>query len=266
MSYPIAMIPYANMAPFQEMGPPPGCHFVDCTPTQSIRALKAGQVWAAALPVGGLAALEGVVEQAGPFGIAVDTEVQSVLFFSDTAFADFTPPRTLRITSETASSVRLLYLLFGYAHGFNAMPAQVATHRVPNGELVIGDTALVWAREFQEKGQVHGYLHCTDLAAEWYARHRLPFVFACWVIHLQAPHPLRRLLADWFLEFSKREPELITQVAPKVVRKLNLPTDYVINYLKIIRRCFIEQDMAGQTRFLDELRRHAVDPLFPRAS
>lgn len=265
MTFPIAMIPYANMAPFQEMGPPPGCHFVDCTPTQSIEALRAGQVWAAALPVGGLAALEGVVDPAGPYGIAVNAQVMSVLFFSDIAFEAFTPPRSVRITGESASSVRLLFLLFGYAHGFDAIPSLTSPHHPPNGELVIGDTALVWAKEFLEKGAVQGYTHCTDLASLWYARHRLPFVFARWVIHRRAPDPVPSLLARWFADFSVRETELIHQVAPKVVKKLSLPLPYVENYLKIIRRCFTEADMAGQACFQNELRRHATGNLFPAA-
>jgi hypothetical protein len=48
--HPIAHIPYANMAPFKELGPPEGCALVDCLPRDSIQALKDKRVWAAAVP------------------------------------------------------------------------------------------------------------------------------------------------------------------------------------------------------------------------
>ena len=48
-SYPIAMIPYINMAPYRKMGPPAKCHFVSLVPKKSIEALQKGSVMAAAV-------------------------------------------------------------------------------------------------------------------------------------------------------------------------------------------------------------------------
>ena len=64
-TFPIAMIPYANMAPYEALGPPANCYFVNCHPRNSIAALKERNVWAAAVPVGGLAALEGEIVSLG---------------------------------------------------------------------------------------------------------------------------------------------------------------------------------------------------------
>ena len=251
---PIAMIPYANMAPFQEMGPPPGCYFVDCVPRNSIQALKDKRVWAAAVPVGGLPALEGETRFVGCHGIAVKERVMSVLFFSDRSFEAFRRPATISLSGESASSVRLLYLLLGYQHGFDAVPFLISTGQPPNGQLVIGDRALRWAREYEQTGTAHGYSHMTDLAQYWHARFQLPFVFARWVVHNEAPREVQESLEQWLQRFTHDEPGLIEKAVPAVAAKLSLPEDYTARYLRLIKRCLTQEDIAGQHRFLEELK------------
>lgn len=259
---PIAMIPYANMAPFQEMGPPPGCVFVDCLPRDSIRALKDKRVWAAAVPVGGLAALQDEARFLGLYGIAVKERAMSVLFFCDRPFEKFRRPLTISLTGESASSVRLLYLLLGYRHGFNAVPRLVPKGQPSNGYLVIGDRALRWAQEYEKTGTVQGFTHVADLAALWFDRFQLPFVFARWVVHRQAPDSLKEELHQWLQRFSNQEPDLIEKAAPKVAARLALHKAYVARYLKVIRRCLTEEDEAGQLRFQEELKSHGTGLLF----
>lgn len=265
MTYPVAMIPYANMAPFQELGPPKGAEFINYLPRDSIKALKQKQVWAAAVPVGGLAALGDDVMPLGLYGIAVQDYSMSVLFFSDRPFDQFRRPLTIDLTGESASSVRLLYLLLGYQHGFDAIPYLAAQESPSNGYLVIGDRALQWAREFEGHGEVQGYRYVTDLSAQWYARFRLPFVFARWVVHKLAPETVKLDLEQWLQNFTAREPSLIRQVAPKVAARLNLSLDYVLRYLKVIRRCLSREDAAGQALFCEELNKYARQPLFLRS-
>jgi predicted solute-binding protein len=264
MTHYIAMIPYANMAPFQEMGPPEGCAMVDCLPRESIQALKFKHVWAAAVPVGGLAYLEEETEFVGHFGIAVMQEAMSVLFFSDRPFETFSPNLTIGLTGESASSVRLLYLLLGYQNEFEAMPHLVPEGETSNGYLVIGDRALSWAREYQQQGEVRGYRYVVDLAALWYERFRLPFVFARWVVRKDTPAHVKDSLHYWLEQFKGRENNLIQEAAPKVAERLQLPLEYAQNYLKVIRRCLSSEDDAGQARFQNELKQHAKEPLFPR--
>jgi chorismate dehydratase len=254
--FPIAMIPYANMAPFQELGPPAGCVFMECFPRHSIQALKEKRVWAAAVPVGGLALLQDEINFLGRYGIAVKECAMSVLFFSDCPFEQFRRPLTIGLTGESASSVRLLYLLLGYRHGFHAVPRLAPPDRTGNGYLVIGDQALQWAREYERIGAVQGYTHVVDLAALWYQRFQLPFVFARWVVHNQAPQAVKDVLHAWLKRFSQLEPELIAQAAPQVARRLELPFDYAERYLRVIRRCLAAEDEAGQLRFQEEIKRH----------
>jgi len=265
MTYPIAMIPYANMAPFKEMGPPEGCNLVDCLPRNSIQALIEKRVWAAAVPVGGLASLKEETEFIGRFGIAVQEQAMSVLFFSDHPFEQFGPPLTIGLTGESASSVRLLYLLLGYQNGFDNPPSLAVKGTPSNGYLVIGDHALRWAQEFERSGTVRGFSHVTDLAVLWHNRFQLPFVFARWVVRVDAPEAAKSALHAWLHRFAREEERLILKAAPKVADRLQLPTAYAERYLKVIRRCLSREDEAGQARFLDELHKHGRRTLFPGA-
>lgn len=262
MRYPIAMIPYANMAPFQQMGPPEGCDFVECIPRHSIQALQEEQVLAAAVPVGGLGYLTDVVEPLGSYGIAVQSNSMSVLLFSDRPFEQLHAPLTIGLTGESASSVRLLYLLLGFQHGFDAVPLLAAKGRSSNGYLVIGDRALMWAREFEQTGAARGFTYVTDLSLLWHRHYQLPFVFARWVVHRNAPPALKTLLRQWLQQFSARKDKLVEESVPGVAARLELPQDYVRHYLTVIRWCLTKEDDAGQERFMEELRRHGQGVLF----
>jgi predicted solute-binding protein len=265
MRYPVAMIPYANMAPFRQMGPPKGCRFVECVPRRSIEALRKEQVLAAAVPVGGLGDLADVVQSLGPYGIAVQSNSMSVLLFSDRPFEQLCAPLTIGLTGESASSIRLLYLLLGFQHGFDAVPLLAPKGRPGNGYLVIGDRALKWAHEFNRTGAVKGYTHVTDLAVLWHRHYRLPFVFARWVVHRNATEDLKSLLQQWLEQFSTRENTLVEASVPGVAARLELPQDDVRRYLRVIRRCLTKEDDAGQQRFMEELRRHGQEVQFKQA-
>jgi chorismate dehydratase len=249
MTYPISMIPYANMAPYAAQGPPADCYFVNCTPRNSIAALKDATLWAAAVPVGGLRALEGHVMPIGRYGIAACREVMSVLFFMDRPFEAFRGSLRIRLTDESASSVRLLYLLLGYANGFDQMPILAQPGETANGEVVIGDTALLWHHEWERTGNVKGFKYMTDLASQWHHHCQLPFVFARWVVRNDAPDRVHQSLSAWLDDFRRRETELITRSVPGVAARLNLPHDYVHRYLTVIRRCLTSEDLEGQKRF-----------------
>ena len=263
MTYPIAMIPYANMAPYREMGPPRGCCFVDYVPRRSIQALKDKSVWAAAVPVGGLPELQDETVFLGCYGIAVRQAALSVLFFSDRPFAQFDRRLTLSLTGESASSVRLLYLLMGYRLGFDALPAVVPKGNPSNGCLVIGDRALRWAVEMQRTGGARGYTHMMDLGSTWYDHCQLPFVFARWVVRKDAPEQVKYDLNDWLRRFESQEESCIRSAAPKTAARIGVSTTYAAQYLKVIKRCLSGVYEAGQERFLRDIRRYGATGLFP---
>jgi predicted solute-binding protein len=155
--------------------------------------------------------------------------------------------------------VRLLYLLMRYQLGRERIPAPAASGAAANGELVIGDTALRWLHTYEREGQVKEYAHVADLAALWDLRHRLPFVFARWVVRKDAPDSVRSNLERWLETFAGEEPALIERSVPKTALQLNLPDDFMRRYLKVIRRCLDPSDVAGQARFQSEWRALVAD-------
>jgi predicted solute-binding protein len=112
---------------------------------------------------------------------------------------------------------------------------------------------LQWAQEYDRTGAAQGYSYVADLAELWHRRFGLPFVFARWVVHNQAPQEVKEVLQAWLQHFSQMEPELIARAAPRVARRLSLSNDYAQRYLKVIRRCLTAEDEAGQLRFQEEI-------------
>jgi chorismate dehydratase len=275
MSFPISMIPYANMAPYRMLGEPENCHFVSLVPRESVTALKRNTVLAAAVPVGGLFALGDLVEPLGPYGIGAKERSMSVLFFSRKPLARFGPEDRIRLTTESASSVRLLYLLLGRRIGFDHLP-RLAPPQAPfadiAGELVIGDRALVWAWQlsncptFQAGPRPAEFTCVTDLASEWLSQEGLPFVFARWVVRRDAPQAAKQALGKWMERFRREEKALVARAIQVVAREMGAPEAALVRYFEVIRLCLDEADLAGQARFETLFRRHAREPLFDSAT
>ena len=266
MNHPVAMIPYTNMAPFRALGPPVGCRLVPLVPRESIVALCNNRVIAAALPVGGLSAVADTTDFLGEFGIAAAERSMSVLFFTDRPLTEMDSGTRIRLTAESASSIRLLYLVLGYRIGFDNLPRLAGPGEQPNGELLIGDAALIRMRDRRRSASDPGgdgvlcdRAHVTDLASEWFAAHRLPFVFARWVIRKDAPPSARQALEQWLQEFKKREPALVQAAVPESARRLGISETEIEAYFKVIRRTLDASDLVGQAKFLDEYERHFGD-------
>ncbi len=251
----VAMIPYANMAPYRQLGPPDGCEWVNCSPQQSSVALREGRVLAAAAPVGDLPGLADTVDTLGAFGIAAVGSVRSVLLFSDRPFGELAAPARIEITDQSATSVRLLFLLLGYRHGFDRLPLLARPGERTAGSLVIGDAAL--ARAMRNESP-----HVTDLATEWFRVHGLGVVFARWVIRKDAPAAVREAMHSWLAELRDRDDELLVASAPGEARRLGVPTDEMLHYLRGMKRVLGPEELRAQEVFLDELDRHGRRPLF----
>ncbi|HSO19401.1 MAG TPA: MqnA/MqnD/SBP family protein [Desulfosarcina sp.] len=260
MSVSVAMIPYTNMAPYRQLGPPEGCRFVPLVPRASVAALMAGEVAAAAVPVGGLHRLTGIVEPLGRFGIAAKGACMSVLLFSRCPATQLCARNTLRLTDESASSVRLLYLLLGNACGFDRLPRLAGEGQAPDAELLIGDRALVRGAA---AGQNDDAAYVTDLSQMWYEHYGLPFVFARWVVRKDAPQQLKAGLRSWLQRFRAEEETLVAQAIPQAAKRLALAPELVQRYFKVIRRCLDDSDMAGQQQFLGQIERFGREPFFP---
>jgi predicted solute-binding protein len=259
MSIPVAMIPYTNMAPYRQLGPPPGCHFVSLVPRQSIDALRTNAVVAAAVPVGGLATLGDSVETVGHFGIAARGPCMSVLLFSRRPFEELHTPCTLQVTRETASSVRLLFLLMGHAFGFDRLPKLSHAGQVPDGKLLIGDQALVRGQALNAGDP---YSHITDLSQLWTTVKGLPFVFARWVVKKDAPPAVKAAIQHWLETFKTKESTLVEMAVAPCALDLGLSEDVVRRYFSVIRRCLDTEDLKGQQLFIEQMEKFGRRTLF----
>lgn len=257
MPYPIAMIPFTNMAPYRAAGTPKGCVFHEMPPRASIASLLAGDTLAACAPVGALPVLRSEVDFLGSYGIAATDKTMSVYCFSHRPFAELDQTTTLCLTGLSASSVRLLFLLLGYQQGFTNLP-YLANDRVrADAELLIGDEAISAAGE-------NNWRYQTDLATVWQERKKLPFVFARWVIRKDAPSAARDAMLAWLNDYSERE-VVCTEFA---IRELAASTknlgdaNFWRDYFFTVRRVLTETDLRGQSCFLAEISRYACEPLF----
>jgi predicted solute-binding protein len=262
MSTAVAMIPYTNMAPYRQLAAPRGCHFIPLVPKASIDALLTGRVVAAAVPVGGLAQLATTVETVGRFGIAAKGPCMSVLFFSHYPFEAMHAPKTIRVTRESASSVRLLFLLLGQTLGFDRLPRLVPDGREPDAELLIGDRALIKGATARAEG---AFTHVTDLSQAWFDRHGLPFVFARWVVRRDAPESIKTAIARWLDEFKAQESLLVARAVPEAADRLQLTPELIRRYFQAIRRCLDHSDIQGQERFFQVFEHVGRTPLFHNA-
>ena len=112
--------------------------------------------------------------------------------------------------------------------------------------LLIGDKALAWGG---------GFRYRYDLAEEWIALKKLPFVFACWTAN--------KPLSPAFIESFNRALEYGVRHIPEAVEKYNhqFPREYAYRYLRDnISFTLDSEKRAG----LSEFRRVALEKLTPR--
>jgi predicted solute-binding protein len=265
MQYPVAMIPYANTGPYKVAGVPARCRFVDMVPRKSIDAITKAKVWAAAVPVGGLAELQGQIDFLGNFGIATNGRSRSVLLFSDKPFDKLNRQTSIHLTDQSVTSVRLLYLLLGYRNGFNNLPCVTEEEEQANGKLLIGDEALTKIIAHDQNANdkfTARYPFVTDLAKEWHTVHRCSFVFARWVIRKDAPQSVLVAILNWLEKFRDHEKEFLLQSSKVEAGRLGISEEEMFNYLFSIKRVLNEEDIKGQTLFQEEIKHKAQTPLF----
>ncbi len=258
--YPVSIIPYANMAPYRAMGLAENCEFVENIPRQSTQALREGRVLAAPIPVGDLPDLEDQIDFLGPFGIASEGPVQSVLLFSRAGFDHLAAPACIHLTEHSSTSVKLLYLLSGYQHGFDRIAYETRDAERADGKLLIGDQALLFADKNQD-------YRITDLAEMWHKKTNLSMVFARWVIRKDAPVNCRKALETWLGAFEKNEQACVEQCIPIQAARLGVTNQRMLAYLKPMKRILGPKEIEGQAYFLRQLRRHGRSRWFmPRPS
>ncbi|HEC16836.1 MAG TPA: hypothetical protein ENI99_09745 [Sedimenticola sp.] len=258
MGYSIGIVPYTNMRPYSLVPPPAGCDLVQLSPRHAVRAFNEGRLSAAAIPVGGLDAIEGQYAFLSSFGISARGRVGSVLLFSRRPLGQLGDGCTLSLSGESVTSNRLLYLLLGYERGFDNLPRLARPGGQADAELVIGDAALQRLHHAPAP-------HVIDLAQHWWQRHGLPFVFARWVIRRDAPEALKQSLSDWLERVSARRDQWSPRVAQEAAMRIGITPEAAEAYLHGIHYRIDAAAQQGQMLFQQELKRHARPALFSPA-
>ncbi len=144
-------------------------------PAELGRLARAGRIDAGLIPTVDWFAVSKEYERLGPFGIAVSGRVESVLLLSERPLAALTGAR-IGVTEESSTSYRLLRLLAEARDGARPATYVRGARASADAYLVIGDEALASTAAGPPAPFV------IDLAEEWDAWQRLPFVFAVWVV------------------------------------------------------------------------------------
>lgn len=254
MNNTIALTPYLNNRSYFYHTAIENCDLVQMTPRESIKALKDGVVQAGVIPVAGLSQLGDQFELLGNFGIASEGPVLSVLFFSRIPFDAFTSTNTIRLSCDSVTSINLLGLLFGYQLGFDSLPQLTIDHAGFDGELLIGNRALY------KRWQGGRYSYVMDLSSQWTRQHKLPFVFARWVINKDVSEKFYDQLKQWLSTFVKNETNLHRITAEKEAYQYRMSYGQALDYLQGIKTRIGEREQAGQECFLSELKQH--QPVF----
>jgi len=190
------------------------------------------------------------------FSVAVLGRVYSVNLFSKKPFSEV---KTVALTTESATSVRLLKLLLGNDRIYRKETGGLELLERYDGVLLIGDRAIKAYAELlgplsdcPEKlpNQVSG-VQVTDLAALWYERTRLPFVFAVWAYRKNAPPP------EWLIEqlsTARREGiARLGEVAEAEAYRLGVGWRFMLHYLWNFRYHLEKPDQDGLRAFAQEL-------------
>jgi aminodeoxyfutalosine synthase len=162
--------------------------------------------------------------------IATRDQVKSVMLFSNHGWLDL-DGKTIGITDDTATSVRLLQVLLEKKYGVRAklerLHSGVNDLRKYDAVLLIGDEALRG-----NKFGLEGFELVYDLAKEWYDWQKLPFVFAVWATTKSMPEEYRMSLNQSLENAVSRAEEDFEKVGSLHGRRIRLTGPEIAEYLE----------------------------------
>lgn len=203
----IGKIPYLNSVPFYANLEKQQFRVLPIAPRRMGVLSKQGEVDAGLFSLMDFFEQEEQLELMG-WCIATRDQVKSVMLFSNEGWAGLNG-KTIGITDDTATSVKLLRVLLEQKHGvrakFERLHAGVNDYSKYDAVLLIGDEALRC-----NKTGLNGFELVFDLAKEWYDWQKLPFVFAVWAMRKslagETKEELKVLVQD---SLSKSESEFL---------------------------------------------------------
>ena len=235
----LGRIPYLNTEPFFADDEVRAGSVVE-VPSRMIDLARLGAVDIAPLPVVAAFDHPDLFHTVGGLGIAASGAARSVLLRSRVPIEQLSGA-SIGVIDETATSVRLLKVLLQFRFDISRTTF-VALDQSADAVLLIGDKALLQPRN------LHTHPHELDLAAEWHAWTGLPFVFASWMAHRDAPPDACDAALDYFnanLDRNLADPSAIHRRRPD----LGLSAEAVAAYLHTFLYRFDDSAWAGLERF-----------------
>jgi aminodeoxyfutalosine synthase len=164
------------------------------------------------------------------FCIAARDQVKSVMLFSKYQWSDL-DGKTIGITDDTATSVRLLQVLLDKRYNVNAklirMTPGVNDYSCYDAVLFIGDAALK-----KYKSGLDGFENVFDLATEWYNWKKLPFVFAVWAVRKSTKDDIKKNLVDTLTESLRQSEEAFGNISLLHGKSIGLTRQEATEYLE----------------------------------
>jgi aminodeoxyfutalosine synthase len=162
--------------------------------------------------------------------IASRDQVKSVMLFSKEGWRDL-EGKTIGITGDTATSVRLLQILLEKKYGvhsvFKQLHGGVNDYSPYDAILLIGDEALR-----RNKYGFPGFELVFDLAAEWYDWQKNPFVFAVWAMKRDLPPEAKEKLRMMIGKALEKSEENFCAIAGPHGKSIGLNETETLEFLE----------------------------------
>lgn len=209
---------------------------------------EAGEIDAGILATVDFLNVEARYEPVAELGIANHENVRSILLASTKPMTQLEGAR-IGITEETSTSVRLLRVLLELRDGVRPDAYVRGARDEADAFLVIGNEALA-----QNQDPSPGFPYRYDLASEWWAWKKLPFVFALWAIRRSLPEKAKTDFASLLTQSFDQGMQQIDTIGERFAGKLG-PADVLASYLRNFHYRLGPEEMKG----LDEFRRLCRD-------
>jgi aminodeoxyfutalosine synthase len=225
----IGKIPFLNSVPFYAHFEGQQFKILPVAPRRMGALSELGQIDAGAFSLMDYFRQEEALDLMG-WCIATRDQVKSVMLFSKEGWADLNG-RTIGITDDTATSVKLLRVLLEKKYGvkaqFERLHSGVNDHTKYDAVLLIGDEALR-----HNKIGLDGFELVFDLAREWYDWQKLPFVFAVWAMKKSLPDATKGELTSLLSESLEKSEEDFVSIAGLHGRRIGLTDQETLAYIE----------------------------------
>lgn len=243
----IGQISYLNSQPFYPLLV--GAHRLIPTPPSELgRMASKGEIDAGILATADYLVTSDRYEPVAGLGIANHEEVRSILLASKRPLSEL-DGAVVGVTEETSTSVRLMKLLLEVRYGVRPRAYVRGLREASDAFLVIGNEALA-----QNTSPSPGFAHRYDLASEWWAWKKLPFVFALWAIRRSLPANVKESFRELLLRSFETGLTNIEEIAAEHAGKIGTAAE-LASYLRNFHYRLGAEEMRG----LEEFRRLVLE-------